>query len=141
MAIYRQAQGIERAEQQAKAQTAADKQAVERLRNADIAGVRLGMTNGTRGAMTKARLMVMAMIGNALVAPGSAQQTPDGWYGTEYRQCTERTTVGITECLGEQTAVWERRLDDAYWALSAALECVRATTEDRARELAQAARP
>lgn len=57
----------------------------------------------------------------AAAASPTVKQTPAEWYGSEYRQCTHQTTVGLAACIGQLTSAWERRLAEAYQAVSSGL--------------------
>lgn len=59
----------------------------------------------------------------ASVALGESAQTD--WYGEEYQQCNRQTTVDIVSCVQQHTSKWERRLNEAYRALSSAIDASR----------------
>lgn len=52
-----------------------------------------------------------------LCMPATAQM-----FEGDYRECSELSTVGITECVAEKTKVWDARLNSAYKSLRQRIE-------------------
>lgn len=61
---------------------------------------------------------ILPLVALACFSLPAASQMFEG----DYRECSELSTLGITQCVAEKTKVWDGRLNQAYKALQQRIE-------------------